>query len=63
MDQAVQAFPIRNKEREAEIRRDVDALLLKHLNGATTIAEMEMIGDRVCGIIESWNRKDMPTPP
>ena len=62
MDQAV-ATPIRNKEREAELRRDVNELLLKYLDGATTIAEMEMIGDRVFDVVDSWNRKGIPTPP
>lgn len=63
MDQAVQAVPVRNKEREAELRRDINELLLKHLDGATTIAETEMIGDRIFDVIDSWNRKGIPTPP
>ncbi len=63
MDQAVQAVPVKDKEREAELRRDINELLLKHLDGATTIAETEMIGDRVFDVIDSWNRKGSPTPP
>lgn len=59
----VQAVPVRNKEREAALRRDVNEVLLKHLGGATTIAEMEMLGDRVCGIVDSWNRKGVSVPP
>jgi hypothetical protein len=63
MDQAVQAVPVRNKEREAALRRDINELLLKHLDGATTIAETEMIGDRIFDAIDCWNRKGVPTPP
>lgn len=63
MDQAVQAVPVKDKEREAELRRDINELLLKHLDGATTIAETEMIGYRVFDVIDSWNRKGSPTPP
>jgi len=59
MEQA-QAAPVRDKEREAALRRDINELLLKHLGGATTIAEMEMIGDRVFDVIDSWNRNGRP---
>jgi len=55
MEQA-QAVPVRNKEREEALRRDVNELLLKHLDGATTIAEMLMIGDRVMTVVDSWNQ-------
>lgn len=61
--QTAQAVPVRNKEREDALRRDVNELLLKHLDGATTIAEMEMLGDRVFDIVNSWNRKDISAPP
>ena len=53
----VQAAVVRNKELEAACRRDVNELLLKYLNGSTTIAELEMIGDQVFSVIDKWNRK------
>lgn len=56
MDQQVEAAPVRDKERDAIIRRDINMLLLQHLDGGTTIAEMEMIGDRVFSVIDGWNR-------
>lgn len=56
----VQAVPVRNREREQALRRDINELLLKHLDGGTTIAEMEMIGDQVFSIFDAWNRKAPP---
>lgn len=62
MNQA-QVVPVRNKEREAALRRDVIELLIRHLDGATTIAETTMIADRVFGVVDSWNRKGVSVPP
>jgi hypothetical protein len=52
----VQAVPVRNKERDEQLRRDINEMLLKHLQGGTTIAEMEMIGDNVFALVDRWNR-------
>jgi hypothetical protein len=52
-----EAVPIRDKERDDKLRRDINELLLKHLQGGTTIAEMEMIGDNVFLLLDRWNRK------
>jgi hypothetical protein len=53
----VQAVPVRNKERDEQLRRDINELLLKHLQGGTTIAEMEMIGDNMFALVDRWNQK------
>jgi hypothetical protein len=55
MDQ-VEAVPVVNKEKDAALRREINEVLLKHLDGSTTIAEMLMIGDRVFNVVDSWNR-------
>lgn len=52
----VEAVPIRNKERDEQLKRDINELLFKHLQGSTTIAEMDMISDRVFSVVDSWNR-------
>jgi hypothetical protein len=49
-------------------RAKINALLLEILPGSTTLAEMEMIGDNVFGMVESWWRsgsvmkKQIPVP-
>ncbi len=53
----VQAAPVRDKERNEQLRRDINELLLKHLQGGTTIAEMDMIGDNVFALVDRWNQK------
>lgn len=53
----VQAAPLRNKERDEQLRRDINEMLLKHLQGGTTIAEMEMIGDNMFALVDRWNQK------
>lgn len=35
-------------------RAKISALLLEILPGSTTLAEMEMIGDNIFGMVESW---------
>ena len=53
----VQAVPVRDKERDEQLRRDINEMLLKHLQGGTTIAEMEMIGDNMFALVDRWNQK------
>jgi hypothetical protein len=49
-------------------RAKINALLLEILPGSTTLAEMEMIGDNVFGMVESWwkhgsvTKRQIPVP-
>lgn len=49
-------------------RAKLDAVLLDILPGSTTLAEMQMIGDNIYGIVESWwthgsvVKKQIPVP-
>lgn len=52
-----QATRVRNHELDESLRSAVNKLLIKHLDGATTLAEMEMLSDRVFGFIDDWNGK------
>jgi hypothetical protein len=57
------ATRVRDPIREQSLRRDINDLLLKNLNGGTTLAEMEMIFDRVYSVIEAWNYPPEHFPP
>lgn len=52
----VQAVPIRDKTREKLLQDVITLFLLNHLNGGTTIAELEMLSGHVFDLIDSWNR-------